>query len=405
MTAPRRTARTGAAPKEKGKTYSANLKGSDGLKRMEAELARAEAEAEARKNSVREPFRFFVGVNETRQAIIVDEAPEFFRMEHNLLNPRTKRWDRHLPCIDEHTNCPVCAVSDKPAMYCMYLTVIDLTPYENRDGDTIEWSKKLLVVKTGQQKKFARWLEKHGSLRGMVLSFSRDQKKESNIGGTIEFDDDWADETELEGYYTEFENKDKEVIVIDGSQPFDYEAIYPDMTEKQLAAMVGGKTTSSRDDDDDAIGRQRRRPANRRAADDEEEEEAPKRPARTSSRASREEAPAPKRSATRRAPEPEPEEEEETEETPSRPARGSRTASAPTRAARRPVEEPEEEEEPEVEEEEAPTRSARTAAPARRTRQAAPEPEEEVEEEEEDPLPSKAESGSQTNRRAALRRR
>ncbi|MGZ7145072.1 hypothetical protein ACXWOO_11940, partial [Streptococcus pyogenes] len=71
--------------------------------------------------------------------------------------------------------CPVCKADSKPSYFAAYLTVLDLTPYEKEDGTVIEWSKRLLVIKQAQQKKFVRIQEREGNLRGVIIAATRDR--------------------------------------------------------------------------------------------------------------------------------------------------------------------------------------------------------------------------------------
>lgn len=395
---PKTPARRGSAKPAAKAAPASSYRGAAGLRRMKEEEVKAEARKAAAQASMKEPFRFFVRPTESATIIIVDEAPDFFRMEHALQNPRTKRFNLFVPCIDEHTNCPACEVSDKPAYFAMYLTVIDLTPYTNGAGEEIEWSKKIMVVKSTQQKKIMRLYEKHGTLRGMELVMTRDGDMDAAIGNDIEFQG-FVSEEELEEYVTEYTDKERKVHDVFGDEPFDYEDIYPDLSEKEIRALVGGRSSRADDDDDDEPAP--RRSASRRASreedeeDEDEEDEAPRRPSRAASRSSstarparraareepeeeeEDEAPAPRRSA-RRAPREEEEEEaapprraarraarkeEEEEEAPQRPAR---------RAGRKVADPlPDEDDEADDEVEEAPTRSSRSAKraslrPARR---------------------------------------
>lgn len=401
--APRRT----AAKAVKEVAPASSYRGAAGLRRMKEEEVKAEARKAAAQASMKEPFRFYVKPGQSADIIIVDEAPDFFRTEHALMNPRTKRFNLFVPCIDEHTNCPACAVSDKPAYFAMYLTVIDLTPFTNGAGEEVEWTKKIMVVKATQQKKIMRLYEKHGTLRGMELTMTRDGDMDAAIGNDIEFQG-FVPEEELQEYVTEYTDKEKKVHEVFGDEPFDYEDIYPDQSEKEIAALVGGR--SSRDDDDDEPAP--RRSASRRASrndDEEEEEEAPRRPSRSGSRA------APTRASRRPAAE---EVEEEDEEEAPAPRRSARRAAveeeeepAPRRSSRRaaPVEEEEEEDAPaprrssrraavEEEEEEAPARPARRAGSSR----AAPEPLPE-EEEEDEPAPRSSRTAKRANLRGTRR--
>lgn len=282
------TARTARrAPARNEASGTSQYRGAAGLRRMQEEQERAEARREANKNRVREPFRFFCSVGETREIVIVDDAPDFFRYEHQLKDARTKRWSLFTPCVEATANCPVCAASDRPSYYAMYLTIIDLTPYTNGDGEEVEWSKKLLVVKPAQQKKIARLFEKHGTLRGMRLEMTRDGEKDASIGSDIEFIE-FMEDDELAEFVTEYTDKENKTHEIIGDEPYDYEEIFPEMTEKQLRAIVGGAAPiGNREDDDRELGRSNPRRAGRggRDADNDERDE----PRRSSRRAPRDE--------------------------------------------------------------------------------------------------------------------
>lgn len=374
-----------AAKAPKGST---SYRGAAGMRRMQEEQKLAEQRKEAAKATNGAPFRFYVPVGETREIIIVDDEPDFFRNEHNLKNPRSGRFDLFVPCIDEHANCPACAVSDKPGYFAMYLTIVDLTPYTTRNDEEVEFSKKLLVVKLTQQKKITRLLEQHGTLRGMKLAMTRDGDKDAAIGNDIDFIE-LIDEEELEEYIYDYEDKDGKVIEIDCSVPYDYEEIFPDMSEKQIAAVVGGKGLDEEDkprrsssrrgrDDDEEEEAPRRRGSSRR--DEGEEEEAPRRRGSSRSRKDEEEEePAPRRSSRRSSRE-EPEEEEE--EAPRRPARTASKRTAEAAAPRRSSRAAEEEEEK-------PRRRAATRRPA--------------EEEEDEPAPKSSKGVDRATRRAGLR--
>lgn len=208
---------------------------------MEEEAVRADARKLAQDAQFGAPMRFFCMAGETKEIVIIDDEPDFFRHEHALQSRTSKRWDNFVPCIDTHANCPVCAVAERHSYYAMFLTVLDLTPYTPKSGGPdVEFSKKLLVVKSTQQKKIMRLFDKYKTLRGMHLSMTRDTDKDAAIGGDIEFMD-FFDEEELVTYVSEYTDKKNKVHVVDCSVPYEYEEIMPDMTEKQLRAVAGGK--------------------------------------------------------------------------------------------------------------------------------------------------------------------
>lgn len=210
--------------------------------RMQKEHQKLDARREASTAMSKMPFRFWVTPGETKEIIIVDEGITFARNEHACKNPRTQHFDLFLPCIAEVANCPVCATHpDKQPYFAAFLTIIDLTPYTDKTTDEeVPFSKRLLEIKPMQQKKFMRLQQQHGTLRGMVLSMTRDTKKDARIGNDIEYAGERLSEEDLQTYvriYTDRAGKEQEIL---GYEPFNYEEIFPDMSEEQLRAICNG---------------------------------------------------------------------------------------------------------------------------------------------------------------------
>lgn len=374
---------------------------------MQEEQVKAEARKAAREASFGAPFRFFCMPGESREVVIVDEMPDFFRHEHAMLTKGTKRWDTYVPCVAEHANCPACDVAERPSYFAMYLTIIDLTPYEDKNGDTVEFSKKLLVVKPTQQKKIMRLYDRHKTLRGMVLNMARDTKEDAQIGNDIEFVE-FMDEEDLLTYETEYVDQKNVAHPVICHEPYNYEEFMPDMTDKQLRAIIGGRPdagsreSNARELANDSWNEPTRAPrtASRRGApapDDDQDDDAP--------------SPAPRRAARGAAPAEEPAPARTTRRTAAEPAEA-----APSRSTRRAAPAPEPEgddldpdtglpwdEEGEGQEAEP---APRAAAPSQR-RAAAPRgraaPAQQEEEPEED-QPAPARGAGVAGRRASLRR-
>lgn len=218
-------------------------KGEEGLQR--AERVRAEQAAKREKNSQSGGLvlRFFVKPGQSKEIIIVDDKPTTFMYEHNL--KIDGKWGHTVPCINEWETCPACE-HVSPSYYGMYLTIIDLTEFTDRKGVTHEFSRKLMVVKPSQQKKFIRDYERHGTLRGALYECNRDTNKDAAIGNDIEFIETVPEEEMMEGYVTEWSDKDgnKHTQNI-GERPFNYEEILgPAPTADELAALVGAPPVS-----------------------------------------------------------------------------------------------------------------------------------------------------------------
>lgn len=256
---------------EKRKRGSAFFRGEEGMRRTEDELARQKEKAAERKAQSNMPFRFFVMPGETKQVIVVDDKPDFFMYEHSLKDDNGKYGRKFCGCVKETANCPVCEATNRESYYAMFLTVIDLTPFKTRDGAEVEFSRKLLVVKPAQQKKFQRFYNKEGSLRGALFDMTRDGDKDSAIGNDIEFVEFVPDE-ELESYVRSWKDKDGKKHNDTCHEPYDYEALFEEPDEAKLRALVGGRPApGSRESDDRELGGRASRPARGRSKEEDDD--------------------------------------------------------------------------------------------------------------------------------------
>ncbi len=248
---PPRGGNTAPSSRAPTQTVRSTYSGAEGLRKAQEVEERDAARREAQQLNQGQPFRFYCPPRESREIIVIDDKPDFFRFEHNMKNPRTNKWDIFCACINENANCPACKVLDRPSYYALFLTVIDLTPYETKDGVNVPWSKKLLVAKTQQYKKIVRLYERHGTLRGMLLQVTRDSEKDANIGNDIEFVE-FVPESDLEQYVDEYTDKKGKTHEILGFEPYDYFKLFPDPTEQQIRAVVGARPEpGSRDEEDE----------------------------------------------------------------------------------------------------------------------------------------------------------
>lgn len=368
-------------------------RGAAGRDRADDELAKQKARAEARKEQGNMPFRFRVAVGETTQFVVLDDEPDFFRHEHNMKNPQTGFWDTFTGCTAEWDNCPVCEALGKEPYYAMYLSVLDFTPFKTKDGTKHEFSRKLLVVKPAQQKKFIRAYnkaEKEGrTLRGAVFEVSRDGDKDSSIGNDIEFIE-YMEEDELAGYVRTWKDREGKKQTEDCSVPYEYEALFEEPDSDKLRAMVGGSpAVGSREYERKALGRRSR-------DDDDEQEDKPTRRGGRSSGGYEKAERTEKMRGSRRSRDDDDDEPEEEEQDDKPARRGSRRSApaeeAPARGSRRTRSAPDEEEEEDEQEDKPARRGGRRPPaddepdekPARRGGRRAPP---EDEEEDDDPPP------------------
>jgi hypothetical protein len=190
---------------------------------------------------VNEPFRFWMAPNSQRRVIILDRHIEFYRYEHSLMNPRTGREDTFLPCPNHIEGCPICA-SGKNPYYAMYLTVIDPEGYQPKDATKpyVEWSRKLLIVKSGMQNKWLRFEEQHSDgedgIRGAVVELYRDTDKEPRSGADLQFIE-WAPDLSI--YVRTRMGQNNQTVEEDCSEPCNYMELYPEMSEEEVAKAAG----------------------------------------------------------------------------------------------------------------------------------------------------------------------
>lgn len=234
----RRAAEPEAKPARKSRMFH---RGDEGRKRVDSEIAKANAAKERRQQDKNMPWRFRCPVGETRPIIVLDDKPDFFAYEHSMQDPQTGKWGFFKPCIKDWDNCPLCEKVGE-SYYALYLTALDLTPYETKRGMNIEFSRKLLVVKPSQHKKFMRRYEKEGTLRGAYFEMTRDKQMESSIGGDIEFIE-MVDEDELSEYVRTWKDQEGKRQEEDCSVAFDYEELFTEPTRAELAALVGADPT------------------------------------------------------------------------------------------------------------------------------------------------------------------
>lgn len=245
-----------------GKTGSVFKIGAEGRKNVNREIKRQANKRAANDSQRGQPFRIWIRPGESKKVIILDDKPEFFMYEHQGKNPQTGKWGFHVPCIKEVANCPGCETFEKDSYYAMFLSVIDLSKFEDRNGKVHKFSRKLMCIKSGQQKKFLRRFERSGTLRGQVVILNRDGEKDPVIGNDFEFLE-MKDESALSSkkYTRKYKDAKGKVHVEDCSQPYTYTDVFQEPTEDSLRELLGADASPGsmreaeeeldEDDDDD----------------------------------------------------------------------------------------------------------------------------------------------------------
>jgi len=264
-------------------------------------------------------FRFRMKKGTEASIIVLDKSMDdlFYLYEHAIPGPGQDGWKNteEVVCVKEHENCPICELAGgsnerfKNSYYCMVLTILDLTPWESKDGSKSgDYTKRLMVIKANQIADFSRLMDvceqKHGTIRGMELLLARDGGKNNMspaVGKPIpdndanmyylmteaELEDEFGHDAETGREGQVLKEADEDIMV------FDYEELFPYPDVEELAARYGGRNTTGRTsdgwDEDDQPSTRRRKRRRHRDEEDDGEEDAPRTRSRSRSRRSRDE--------------------------------------------------------------------------------------------------------------------
>jgi len=216
------------------------------------------------------PFRFFLPSPEkqgvTREQleaniVVLDDAPTFAMFEHSFPDPKTGRWGKGaftVPCLSGDSHCPACDADSKDPYFALFLSIIDMTPYTNKNGQLVPFTKKLLVVKNKNQGWWFRQYERRGTLRGMQVLMVRDSAQGANHGNPefIELHDEQAIIDSFS--HPEVKSQDGQRVIKQANEDcfaYDYGRIFKKPTYEELAERFGtGPVAGSRSDADSTWG-------------------------------------------------------------------------------------------------------------------------------------------------------
>lgn len=183
------TAETETPKKTESKKSSSFLK--TGKAAMEA-FHQAEQQAEAAANGL---FRFFIkkdNLGVPHRIVFLDGD---IGDDGMFVNPmfweytvyQGGKWQNFVKPNDEEGPDPIAADGNRPALVQAF-TIINLTPYEKKDGTKVEAHKQLFVCKRNNMKRLAQLAKKRGGLAGCVFEVTRTNEKAENTGDTFDFE-------------------------------------------------------------------------------------------------------------------------------------------------------------------------------------------------------------------------
>lgn len=209
-----------------------------------------ERQATARANRKFKPFRFYMKPGEQKQILVLDAtARSACFYEHDIFIASQKQ-SYNESCPKEFDLCPICQMAErggqnspfKQPYYVMMLSIIDLTPYQKRDGSIIPWSRKLLPCKAQSQDFFDRLEASQGGLRGVKLLMTRPTNDTVRIG-LPEFMQKHTEEEILASFsHPEMKGKDGSVYKLANADcyAYDYAELFPQPTGEDIRTRWGG---------------------------------------------------------------------------------------------------------------------------------------------------------------------
>lgn len=129
--------------------------------------------------------RFWLGSNDLNrevEIVVLDrKIKDIVSLhEHQIWDPVNRKMSYEV-CLDKLGNakpfdCPLCAQGNRPG-YVVLLTILDLTPFETKDGEQRDYSRKLLPIKSNSISQLSQYLkraeEKYGTIRGTNFVMKR----------------------------------------------------------------------------------------------------------------------------------------------------------------------------------------------------------------------------------------
>lgn len=272
------------APKGWGKTDLSTMK----------EKAKVEETKQKERRERGNIFRYFIKRGTEADLVILDDQLDFAINEHTIYDPRDKSRE-HVSCPKDWEVCPICQLAHKDknsvykdSVYTAFLTVLDLTPWTDKQGVEHEYSVRLLPLKGEVRTRFFKYAERYETLRGLRITMIRDEGEKSAATGTpfeVVKQYDEAKMVKLFGHPAVKSRDGKELVAENGRlQPVDYGKMFPIPDGEDLRKRYGGdpvpgsaaERRAAFDDDgeDDGEGVKKTiAPKRRRYEEDEDEDE------------------------------------------------------------------------------------------------------------------------------------
>lgn len=196
------------------------------------------------------PSRWRLKKGETKTGVILDEVISYGHREHTRKN--ANGFFEQVRCISDYDSCPVCGLPDNRPYDVVFLTILDLTPWE-KDGKTYEYTKRVIALKTNDYKAMQMIAStQNNNLRGVMLEFTRGYGDKESANGVPKFLQKLTEEDLIEAFGSPEKKYDSGFVLPANNAiiPFNYKEIYEVPTHNELAAQIGAPARpGSREED------------------------------------------------------------------------------------------------------------------------------------------------------------
>lgn len=185
------------------------------------------------------PSRWRLKKGETKSLVILDENFTFGMREHARKKP-DGFWET-VRCISDYDSCPMCAMPDNRPYDLVLLTVLDLTPWE-KDGNTFDYTKRVLALKKGDYEKMQVIAQVNGNnLRGIMLDMTRGYGEKESANGAPAFVRKLTEDELIEAFGSPEKKYDSGFVLPANNAiiPFEYNVIFATPSRDEIAAHLG----------------------------------------------------------------------------------------------------------------------------------------------------------------------
>jgi len=197
-----------------------------------------------RQEKLDKPRRFWNKPDgEGRDIVFLDTAGFFFKEHNYRADGHFRNWET---CIqDLGSDCPACEAGNVPSYVCAH-TIIELTEFENKQGQVIRNPKRLLVTKgIAREKVVKAKARQKDDLVGCVFEVTRYKVKECNTGEDFEVKQRLSRE-QLEQLVPSGNDVEKYL------EPYNYREIFSPKTVEELRNIFGVEAPIGVEDGDNS---------------------------------------------------------------------------------------------------------------------------------------------------------